>query len=284
MDDRGLLVRGVFYLGAGVAAVLGSWLVKRLERYLYLLRTPLFSDFGLLKRYLRTLPNQSSMVLIEGSVEPLDVYGYGFTGPTYLKGRYTQLSGAGSVILITAENSKSELVENDIFPDAPRFTEYQRTSVPFSISESHQDIVAVCEIHKSIGFDQLLELAEDKCTSSGHMFNDLFGLIKTSEFTKLPSSIRYQEYLLMFSTKFGGYGRAYLQKHRFDHGPEIITFFPEKVGLSIKSLIKSHKYCAQGLWLLSWLLFVGGGLVIIFIAAPCIWKYLKRRLTAKRPR
>ena len=286
MDGDTEYLLGVVSFAVGVTAIAGSYILKYLERLFYLSRTPRFSDFELLKSFLIAQPNHCSMVLIEGSVERLHrawaQLVLGESDSVY--GMYTKADEAGSVTQIIAENFKFE-VENQL--DAPRITEY-RTSTPFAIRDSRKNIIVVRDIHKSIGFDKLLQLAENKRRSSGTIFNDRFQLIKESgEFPKTPIFMRYQEYILMFGTKFGSYGRASLQDIRVPYAEmiaqqKIIIFSPEEVGLSINSLINSHKHFAQGLRWLSWMLFVGGGFIIVFIAAPFIWKYLQKRRSTQR--
>ena len=281
-DTEDLLGVAYFAVGA-VTAIAGSYILQYLERLFYLSRTPRFSDFEELERFLIAQPNHCSMVLIEGSVErlPRALARLGLGESHWVYGKDRKPDEAGSVTQIIAEKFKSK-VENQL--DAPRIIEY-RTSTPFVIMDSRKERIVVRDIHKSIGFDKLLQLAENERRSSGTIFSDRFQLIKESgEFPKMSIFIRYQEYVLMFGTKLASYGRASLQDIRVQsEGQEkIIKFSPEEVGLSINSLIKSHKHFAQRLRWLSWILFVGGGFIIVYIAAPFIWKYLQRRRSTQR--
>ena len=105
-------------------------------------------------------------------------------------------------------------------------------------------------------------------------------------FQEIPISISTQEYILIFGTKFGGYGRATLQSANTSSwwgGPnKIVKFYPEEVGSLIKGLIDSQEMVACVLRWLSWVFFVGGGLVIVFFAAPCIWRFLQGRQSTRR--
>ena len=275
-DTEGLLEVASLVVGATVIA--GSYALK----YFYdittkraLMTVPQFRNFGPeLKSFLSTQPNQSSVILIEGSVQPRD--------QNELTSRNGTFSGAGCMTLLIA-NFKSKLENANTLLDVPR-TKKDRTSIPFDLSDSYNNVIVVNEIHRSTGFDQLLQLVDDKDISQeSKRFDYLLPVLKhfkDNQMTpqEIPFSFKYKKYLLLFGTKFGGFGRAYLQNApKLSVKERIIKFYPKEVGLSINDLIKSHEDFALRLsWMSKWL-FVGGVFVIVFVAVRLIWKFVNRR-------
>lgn len=278
-DSEGISGAAIFV--AGATAIGGSYLLQYLynitaERAVNFKRTPKFSNFGSeLKTFLSNQPNQEAMILVEGSVEQYDNKTL-----ASLKG---QLSGAAKVAVTTEYfKSKVENTENT-WRDTSRTTENVRISVPFALRDSNNNVVVVEAVHNAIGFDQLLSLAyQEHLTDKGKTVGDYATGMTLQE---IPISISTQEYLLVFGTKFGGYGRAALQTAGtswLGGQNKIIKFYPEEVDSSIKHLIDSQEFLARAFRWLSWVLFVGGGFVIVFFAAPCIWRFLQGRRSTRR--
>ena len=266
---------------AGATAIGGSYLFQYLynitaERAVNFRRTPKFSNFGPdLKNFLNSQPNQEAMILVEGSVEQYDNKTL-----TSLKG---ELSGAGRVALTTEYfKSKVENTENT-WRDTSRTTENVRISVPFALRDSNNNVVVVEAVHNAIGFDQLLQMAyQEHLTDKGKTMGDYATGMTLQE---IPISISTQEYLLVFGTKFGGYGRAALQNigtSWLGGQNKIVKFYPEEVGSSIRNLIDSQELIARVFRWMSWVLFVGGGFVIVFLAAPFIWRIIQGRRPTRR--
>ena len=266
---------------AGATAISGSYLFQYLynitaERAVNFKRTPKFSNFGPdLKNYLSNQPNQEAMILVEGSVEQYDNKTL-----TSLKGG---VSGAGKVEITTEYfKSKVENTENT-WRDTSRTTENVRVSVPFALRDSNNNVVVVEAVHNAIGFDQLLQMAyQEHLTDKGKTMGDYATGMTLQE---IPISISTQEYLLVFGTKFGGYGRAALQNVStswLGGQNKIVKFYPEEVGSSIRNLIDSQELIARVFRWMSWVLFVGGGFVIVFLAAPFIWRVIQGRRPTRR--
>ena len=279
-------VSGAAACAVGVTAIGASYLLQYLynvtaERAVNFKRTPKFSNFGSeLKNFLSNQPNQEAMVLVEGCVEQYDNKTL-----TSLKG---QVSGAGKVVVTTEYfKSKVENTENT-WQDESRTTENVRISVPFALRDSSNNVIVVEAVHNAAGFDEMLNLAyQEHLTDKGKTMGDFATGMTLQE---IPVSIRTQEYILIFGTKFGGYGRAALQSRSTSSwfggssvgSNKIIKFYPEEVGSSVKGLIDSQEMVARVLRWLSWMCFVGGGFVIVFFAAPCIWRFLQGRRSSRR--
>ena len=275
-------VSGAAACAVGVTAIGASYLLQYLynitaERAVNFKRTPKFYSFGSeLKNFLNSQPNQEAMVLVEGCVEQYDNKTL-----TSLKG---QVSGAGKVVVTTEYfKSKVENTENT-WQDASRATENVRISVPFALRDSYNNVIVVESVHNASGFDEMLSMAyQEHLTDKGKTMGDYATGVT---FQEIPVSISTQEYILIFGTKFGGYGRATLQSANTSSwwgGPnKIVKFYPEEIGSSIKGLIDSQEMVARVLRWLSWVFFVGGGFVIVFFAAPCIWRFLQGRRSARR--
>jgi len=272
---------GIAILALGATGVCGSYLFQYLynitaERAVNFKNTPKFSKFGPeLKNFLSNQPNQEAVVLVEGTVGQ-----YNNKTLTSLKG---ELSGAGKVVLTTEYfKSKVENTENT-WRDSSRTTENIRISVPFSLRDSTNNEIVVEAVHNATGFDQLLQLAyQEHLTDKGKTMGDFATGMTVQE---IPISISTQEYLLVFGTKFGGYGRAALQNAGtswLGGQNQIVKFYPEEVGSSIQNLIDSQELLARVLRWLSWVCFIGGGLVIVFFAAPFIWRVLHGRRQRRR--
>ena len=279
-DTEGLF--GAVSLVAGAIAIGGSYVLQYLyditaKRARNLMTAPQFLKFGPeLKSFLSTQPNQSSVVLIEGSVKPWSI-----NLTTSVNG--LKFSGAGRVILMIA-NFKSKVENANIWLDVPRTIEYQRTSIPFALSDSYNNVIVVDNIHKSIGFDRLLQLvANEDISQESNTFDYLLPLFKKYRDTQvapqaIPISFKIKKYLLIFGTKIGGFGRASLQNEpELSVKDRMIKFYPEEVGLSINDLIKKHEDFSHRLRWMSKVLFVGGVFVIVLVAARLIWKFLQRR-------
>lgn len=266
---------------AGVTAISGSYLLQYLynitaEKAVTFRRTPKFSNFGSgLKEYLSNQPNQEAMVLVEGFIEQ-----YNNKTLTSLKG---ELSGAGKVGW-TTEHFKSKVEgTEDTWKDTSRTTENVRISVPFALRDSTNNVIVVEAAHTATGFDQLLQLVyQEHLTDKGKTIGDYATGMTLQE---IPISINTQEYLLMFGTKFGGYGRAMLQNTGtswLGGQSKIIKFYPEEVGSSIKGLIENQELLARALRWLSRILFIGGITVIVLFAAPCILRLVQGRRSTRR--
>ena len=274
-------VSGAAACAIGVTAIGASYLLQYLynitaERAVNFKRTPKFSNFGSeLKNFLSNQPNQEAMVLVEGCVEQYDNKTL-----TSLKG---QLSGAGKVV-VTTEYFKSKVENTDTWQDASRTTENVRISVPFALRDSCNNVIVVESVHNATGFNEMLHLAyQEHLTDKGKTMGDFATGMTLQE---IPVSISIQEYLLIFGTKFGGYGRAALQSGStsswWGGSNKIIKFYPEEIGSSVKGLIDSQEMVERVLRWLSWVFFVGGGFVIVFFAAPCIWRFLQGRRSSRR--
>ena len=282
-DTKGVSGAAVFV--AGATAIAGSYLLQYLyditaERAVNFKRTPKFSKFGSeLRSFLSNQPNQEAMVLVEGSVEQYDNKAL-----TSLNG---QLDGAGKVV-VTTEHFKSK-VENteNTWRNTSRTTENVRISVPFALRDSNNNVIVVEAVDNANGFDQLLHLAyQEHLTDRGRTMGDYATGMTLQE---IPVSISTQEYLLVFGTKFGGYGRAVLTSAGTSWlrgQSKIVKFYPEEVGTSIKHLIDEQEFLARAFRWLSWVFFVGGGFVIVFFAAPYVWRILQGRRPTRysRPR
>lgn len=259
---------------AGAAAVCGSYLFQYVynitaERAVVFKRTPKFYSFGPdLKNFLSSQPNQEALILVEGSVEQ-----YGDNPLTTFKG--DRLTGAGKVVLTTEYfKTRVENTENT-WRDTSRTTENVRVSIPFVLRDSTNSSIIVEAAHTAIGFDNLLQLVyQEHLTDKGKTAGDVVTGMMLQE---IPTSIWNQEYLLIFGTKFAGYGRAALQ----DMG-QVVKFYPEEVGSSIKSLIDSQELIARAFRWLSRVCFIGGIFMIVFVAAPLIWRFLHGRRSAHR--
>ena len=277
--EEGISGAAVFVIGA--TAIAGSYLLQYLynitaERAVNFRLTPKFTSFGpKLKNFLSSQPNQEAMILVEGSVEQYDKKSL-----SSLKGEF---SGAGKVALTTEYfKSKVENTEN-AWRDTSRTTENIRISVPFALRDSSNNVVLVDGVHNAIGFDQLLQMVyQEHLTDKGKTVGDYATGMTIQE---IPVSISTQEFLLVFGTRFGGYGRASLQNMGTSWlgGPStMVKFYPEEVGSSIRNLIDSQEIIARAFRWLSWVLFVGGGFAIVFVAAPFIWQVIQGRRPTRR--
>ena len=280
-DTRQDGVSGAAVFVIGVTSIAGSYLLQYLynitaERAVNFKLTRKFTSFGPeLKNFLSSQPNKEAMILVEGSVEQYDNKTL-----SSLKG---ELSGAGKVVSTTEYfKSKVENTENT-WRDTSRTTENVRISVPFALRDSNNNVVLVDGVHNAIGFDQLLQMAyQENLTDKGKTVGDYATGMTVQE---LPISISTQEYLLVFGTKFGGYGRATLQNMGtswLGGQNTVVKFYPEEVGSSIRNLIDSQEMIARAFRWLSWVLFVGGGFAIVFVAAPFIWQVIQGRRPTRR--
>ena len=278
-EQDGLSGAAIFVVGA--TAIGGSYLFQYLynitaERAINFKLTPKFSNFGSeLKSFLSKQPNQEAMVLVEGSIEQYDNKTL-----NSLKG---ELNGAGKVVLTTEYfKSKVENTENT-WQDASRATENVRISIPFALRDSSNNIVVVEGVHNAIGFDQLLQLAfQEHLTDKGKTMGDYATGMTLQE---IPISISTQEYLLVFGTKFGGYGRAALQTVSttwLSGENKIVKFYPEEVGSSIRNLIDSQELLGRVFKWISRILFVGGCFFIVLVAVPFVWRIIQGRRPTRR--
>ena len=289
---------GVAFLVAGATAICGSYLLRYLynitaERAVKFKRTPKFFNFGPdLKSFLSSQQDQQAMVLVEGSIQPVDLAVWAASSrasPRVFLSPDEKSRGVGRVILVT-EYFKSRVENTDGWQDASRTTEYERTSVPFILKDhSNEGFIEVnTTVDNSIGFDRLLQFVD--CATIDHNsagFDEVLQVIRNKVKTNgvVPISIRIQEYLLLLGTNFGGYGKATLTTGSSADSVKyggVVTFHPEEVGSSIKDLIDSHEFYLHWFRWLSWVLFLVGGFVIVFFAAPRIWRYLQRRRSARR--
>jgi len=267
---------GATVLAFGASAIGGSYLFQYLynvmaERAVMFRKTPKFTAFGRdLQNFLSNQPNREAMVLVEGSVEQYDNKVL-----SSLKGEYT---GAGKVVQTTEYfKSRVENTENT-WRDTSRSTENVRASVPFALRDNANNVVIVKGIHNAIGFDQLLQLAcQEHITDKGKTSGDFATAMLVQE---IPISTSTHEYLLVFGTMFGGYGRAALSTTSstwFGGNSEVVTFYPEEVGSSIRDLIYSQELVACTFRWLSWILFVGGGCALVLFTIPFVWKVIHGR-------
>ena len=269
----------VFVFGA--SAIGGSYLFQYLynvmaERAVMFKRTPKFTSFGRdLQNFLSNQPNREAMVLVEGSVEQYDDKML-----TSLKG---ELTGAGKVVQTTEYfKSRVENTENT-WRDSSRSTENVRASVPFALRDNSNNVIIVKGIHTATGFDQLLQLAyQEHLTDKGKTSGDFATGMLVQE---IPTSTSSQEYLLVFGTLFGGYGRAALSSTGttwLGGKNEAVTFYPEEVGSSIRDLIDSQELLARTFRWLSWMLFVGGGCALVLFTIPFLWRVFQGRRPTRR--
>ena len=199
-DTEGLF--GVVSLVAGATAIAGSYLLQYLydittKGALNLMKVPQFRNFGPeLKSFLSTQPNQSSVVLIEGSVKQLST-------KLTVNGKFI---GAGYVALTTA------IFRTEYDDIVSRTIECQQDSIPFALSDSYNNSIVVHEIHKSIGFKQLLKLVNYEGISKESNVLPLLENFEDTQVTPqhIPVYFEIKKYSLTFGKYIGSFGRACL--------------------------------------------------------------------------
>lgn len=253
----------------GVGAVAVGYLLSRLAQWSEeeasdMKSASRYRDLSELQRDLsRQKEGVKSRVFVEGVVRK-------DKNSVSLESEETGVSGAVKLVLTTSYRR----VLNDStgkWEERSDTLTNQNLSVPFRLEDPRGNGLTVEQFHRCTGHRSVLKLVhQSKSGSEGRTLGDYASNVTVSQ---IPTGSLTREYMLLYGTTLAMLGEA------VDTGSTVftksITFYPEKVGTSIGSLISDHEAMARAQQVVSAVLIVGGTCVLVLTLLP----YLKRRFS-----